>query len=109
MPQRKKPEPKGASTPRSRRFRVRKRQRDLIAEHDSLIALDLQQHYATNSFCRDLWVPAKSFFAERYPAHANLLLGREIGGVEAATALIFGSSIKLIRPKFLPDLERKPA
>jgi hypothetical protein len=87
---------------RMKRYRIRKRLRDLLSSHDSFIALDLQQHYQSRQLPSDCWVSAEEFFSGYAPDHRAMLLQHHFTGTESAIAQINGTLVKLIRPKFLP-------
>jgi hypothetical protein len=97
----KKAEPKGASTTRSRKFRTRQRFRKLLSAHDSFIALDLAAHYRSQGLAADVWIEAGRFFQRYATEHQKLLLTRQFSGVESTTVLIDGRTVRLIRPKSL--------
>ena len=98
----KKPESKGASTNRARKFRARQRLRDLLRSHDAFVALDLQQFYESRQLSKGCWVSAEGFFSSYAPEHRDLLLKHSFAGTESAVAQINGRAVTLIRPKFLP-------
>jgi hypothetical protein len=101
-------EPRERLRIRKRSSRARKRQRELVSEHDAVFALDLQALYQSRQLASDVWIPVAEFVANYGPGIQDLLTKRSFAESETANAVINGEIVRLIRPKFLPgETERK--
>ena len=103
MPNHKK-ELAAAVTKRSRRFRARRRLRNLLGQYDSVVYLDLIQFLEGQRLEPGTWVSAEEFASSYLTAELRkLVLEQSFSGVEVAAAKIGGKVIKLIRPAFIPS------
>ena len=103
MMPKKKREPTGASTPRARKCRAKKRLRSLLKSYDGMFGLDLQTFYRAQGLPVNIWVSAQEFASGYLPQTQQAILQYEFSGVESATAKIDGKFIRLIRPNFLGE------
>jgi hypothetical protein len=94
-----KPEAKGASTPRSTKCRTRQRLRKLFAQHDSAFFLNLQGLYRTRGLDASVWLTLETFLELYSREHREVLARHTISGTERSTALVGGTFVELIRPK----------
>jgi len=100
----KKPEPKGASTARSRKFRVRRLNQQRAANEIFYRNL-LQRFYEARSLEQSNWVTVDEFFTESLaplidkPAFVGGLK-HLTNTIEVGTVLNNGESIQIVRPRY---------